>query len=60
MKGGKQGRKRRSPDGNAKKRPARPAAANARRPASTAPAKGQKRKSFGAIPKADDELLNER
>lgn len=55
MKGGKEGRKRRtgapagavSPRGKAKK-------ATATRPAGVAPKKGSRRKSYGAVPSTDD------
>lgn len=58
MKGGKEGRKRRSAGGDAssnKRGPrGKPAKGDAKRPAGAAPRKGSRKKSFGATATSDE------
>jgi hypothetical protein len=58
MKGGKEGRKRRSAGGGAGRTSAgrgKPKKAGAKRPIGTAPKKGSRKKAFGATTTSDDE-----
>lgn len=54
MKGGKEGRKRRTGAASGASVPRGKAKQPAKRPASVAPKKGSRRKSYGAVPHADD------
>lgn len=58
MKGGKQGRKRKSSTGNAARAAkvrGKPAKGDARRPPNAAPRKGARKRTFGALPTSADD-----